>query len=130
MLLRASLVSIAAYILLAGPASASSGDHDPDQEAAGPTASGTPRATKGKPVHFDRAWLTPFFEHGHAQKAVEQFRAEEWAAAETGFARAVKSLPRKSAERQAASYMLALARANQGKWGDAGQLFEDLFQSY
>jgi soluble lytic murein transglycosylase len=81
-------------------------------------------------VHFDRAWLTPFFERGHAQKAVEQFRAEEWAGAETGFARAVKSLPRKSAERQAASYMLALARANQGKWGDAGQLFEDLFESY
>ena len=72
MLLRASLVSIAACILLAGRASASSGDHDPDQEAAGPTTSGTPRAIKGKPVHFDRAWLTPFFEHGHAQKAVER----------------------------------------------------------
>ena len=104
MLLRASLVSIAACILLVGPASASSGDHDPDQDAA-PTTTGTPRAIKGKPVHFDRAWLTPFFELGHAQKAVEQFRAEEWAGAETGFARAVKSLPRKSAERQAASYM-------------------------
>jgi len=129
MLLRASLVSIAACILLVGPASASSGDHDPDQETA-PTTTGTPRAIKGKPVHFDRAWLTPFFERGHAQKAVEQFRAEEWAGAEAGFARAVKSLPRKSAERQAASYMLALARANQGKWSDAGQLFEDLFQSY
>ena len=27
-------------------------------------------------------------------------------------------------------YMLALARANQGKWNDAGQLFEELFKSY
>src|ERR1043165_8519183 len=123
MLLRASLVSAALCVLLSGSASAASGDHDPDQETAGPAGAGTPRAISGKAVHFDRGWLTPFFQHGQAQKAVEQFPAEEWAGAETGFAKAIKSLAR-GPERQAASYMLALSRANQGKWGDAAQLFE------
>jgi soluble lytic murein transglycosylase len=113
----------------ARPASASSGDHDPDQDQAPGATAPTPPVT-GKAVPFQRAWLTPFFEHGVAKQAVEQFRAEDWEAAETGFARAVKSLPRKGAERHAALYMLALARANQGKWSEAGQLFEDLFASY
>jgi soluble lytic murein transglycosylase len=132
MLLRASLVFslICCLLLSPGQASASGGDHDPDQDAAGSTSGAPTRAITGKPVKFDREWLTPFFESGPAKKAVEQFRAEEWSAAETAFARAVKSLPRAGAERRAASYMLALARANQGKWSDAGQLFEDLFESY
>ena len=101
MLLRPSLVSGAVCLLLAvPPAAASSGDHDPDQDttaAAGPT-----RAVTGKPVSFDRGWLTPFFEHGPARQAAEQFRAEDWEAAETGFAKAVKSLPRGGGERRAA----------------------------
>ena len=33
-------------------------------------------------------------------------------------------------ERLAARYLLALARANQSKWTDAGQLFEELYDSY
>ena len=131
MSLRASLVSGAVCLLLAAPrASASGGDHDPDQEANLPATSAPPRAITGKPVPFERAWLTPFFEHGPAKQASEQFRAEDWAQAETGFARAVKSLPRGGSERQAAMYMLALSRANQSKWTDAGQLFEELFASY
>jgi soluble lytic murein transglycosylase len=134
MSLRTSLVSGAACLVLAVPyASASSGDHDPDQEASAPAAdskrAGGPGGA-GKPVHFDRGWLTPFFEHGPAKQASEQFRAENWDAAETSFAKAVKSLPRESAERRAAMYMLALARANQAKWAEAGQLFEDLHASY
>ncbi|HEY7376474.1 MAG TPA: transglycosylase SLT domain-containing protein [Polyangia bacterium] len=130
MSLRASLFSGAFCLLLTTPlARASTGDHDPDQDPAGATAA-PPRPITGKPVAFDRGWLTPFFEHGPAKQAVEQFRAEDWDAAETGFAKAVKSLPRSSGERRAAQYMLAQARANQGKWGEAGQLFEDLFESY
>jgi soluble lytic murein transglycosylase len=129
MFLRVSLFSAAVCLLIAAPrASASSGDHDPDQEASGPA---TPtRAAAGKPVSFDRGWLTPFFAKGPARQASEQFRAEDWDAAETSFAKAVKSLPRDGAERRAAMYMLALARANQSKWAEAGQLFEDLYTSY
>jgi soluble lytic murein transglycosylase len=130
MLLRTSLVSGAACLLLAAPAFASTGDHDPDQDSNAPAPSAPARASGGKPVAFDRGWLTPFFEHGAANKAAEQFRAEDWDAAEAGFARAVKSLPRNSSERRAAQYMLALARANQSKWAEAGELFEDLFKSY
>ena len=130
MLLRASLVFAAFSLLIAAPrASASSGDHDPDQEANGPASAPT-RAVSGKPVSFDRGWLTPFFEKGPARQAAEQFRAEDWDAAEASFAKAVKSLPRGGAERHAAMYMLALARANQSKWAEAGQLFEDLYASY
>ncbi|HMF43244.1 MAG TPA: transglycosylase SLT domain-containing protein [Polyangia bacterium] len=131
MSLRVRLVSGAACLLLAAPSVlASTGDHDPDQDQTLAAPAVPPAPITGKPVPFDRGWLKPFFEHGPARQAVEQFRAEEWEAAETGFARAVKSLPRDSAERHAAMYMLALARANQSKWGEAGQMFEDLFASY
>jgi TolA-binding protein len=130
MSLRASLVLGAVCLSLTAPAAhASTGDHDPDQEASAAPAAGA-RAVSGKPVRFDRAWLTPFFEHGPAKQAAEQFRGEDWAQAEAGFARAVKSLPRSSSERRAAMYMLAVTRANQSKWADAGQLFEDLYASY
>jgi soluble lytic murein transglycosylase len=84
----------------------------------------------GKPVGFDAAWLDPFFKKGAAKQASEKFREEDWAAAATGFARAVRELPKKSGERLAATYMLALARAAQGEWADAGALFEDLFTRY
>ena len=129
MSLRVRLFSVACGLLLSAPlASASPGDHDPDQDESGPTPA--PRAVAGKPVRFDRGWLTPFFESGHAKQAVEEFRAEDWEDAATHFAKAIKSLPRDGGERHAARYMLALARANQGKWNDAGQLFEELFKSY
>jgi soluble lytic murein transglycosylase len=131
MSLRASLVSGAVCLLLATPrAFASGGDHDPDQESGASPAEAAPRPITGKPVPFDRAWLTPFFEHGPGKQAVEQFRAEDWEEADKGFARAIKSLPRGSAERHAATYMLALTRASASKWSDAGQLFEELFTSY
>src|SRR5947207_11347400 len=111
MSLRACLVSGAACLViclfLAAPsASASGGDHDPDQDAtlAAPAAPASP--TSGKPVPFDRGWLKPFFEHGAARQAVELFRAEDWEGTETAFARALKSLPRDGAERHAAMYML------------------------
>jgi len=132
-LVRLAAACLLVFVLLGPSAFASSGDHDPDQDpaAAGPAPAGAaPRTIGGKAVPFDRGWLTPFFEHGPAKQAVEQFRAEDWDAAETGFARAVRSLPRDSSERHAAMYMLAQARANQGKWVDAGALFEDLYTSY
>jgi soluble lytic murein transglycosylase len=129
MSLRVCLFSVAIGLLPSAPlASASSGDHDPDQDGNGPAPA--PRAIAGKPVRFDRDWLTPFFQSGHAKHAAEEFRAEDWKDAETHFAKAIRSLPRDGGERQAAKYMLALALANQGKWNEAGQLFEELFKSY
>ena len=85
---------------------------------------------KGKPVPFQRAWLTPFFQQGRAKQAVEQFRAEDWDDAETSFAKALRSLSKSSADRYPAKYMLALARANLSKWADAGRLFEELYKEY
>ena len=89
-----------------------------------------PPAHAGKPVPFDRDWLEPFFQHGAAKAAAESFRGDDWSAAEAGFARALRSLPRDSDERLAATYLLALARANQSNWADAGRLFEQLYDSY
>jgi soluble lytic murein transglycosylase len=83
-----------------------------------------------KPAKFDPDWIEPFFKNGPGKQAVERFRAEDWAAAETGFTKAVKALPKPSPERKAARYLLALAEANQSKWTDAGALFEDLYTSY
>ena len=107
-------------------ASASTGDHDPDKDV--PASAAAPARQAGKPVPFQRAWLTPFFQQGRAKQAVEQFRAEDWDAAETSFAKALRSLP--DAERHAAKYMLALARTNLSKWADAGRLFEQMYKEY
>jgi soluble lytic murein transglycosylase len=79
-------------------------------------------------VPFQRGWLEPFFQRGPARQAVDKFRAEDWDGAAAGFARSAKSL--KGDEKQAATYLLALSRANQGDWAGAGKLFEDLFTSY
>ncbi len=99
-----------------------------DDEA--PAAEPAPRHPEGKPVPFDHDWLEPFFQHGPAKQAVEQFRGEDWSDAEAGFSKALKSLARGSDERLAATYLLALARANQSNWADAGKLFEELYGSY
>src|SRR5205823_6021076 len=99
-----------------------------DEEADTPAA--TPTAHAGKPVPFDRDWLEPFFQKGAAKAAAEKFRGDDWAGAEAGFAHALKSLPRHGDERLAATYLLALARANQSNWADAGKLFEQLYDSY
>jgi soluble lytic murein transglycosylase len=86
-----------------------------------------PRTVTGKAVDFDKAWLEPYFEKGPAKEGLEKFREEDWAAAETAFAKAVKALKKRSPEQQAARYMLALARENQSEWKDAGKLFEELY---
>jgi len=83
-----------------------------------------------KPAKFDPEWIEPFFKSGPAKKAVERYRAEDWSEAETGFAKAVRALPKSSPERRAARYLLALAEENQSKWTEAGALFEDLYTSY
>ena len=62
MSLRVCLFSVAFGLLLSAPlASASPGDHDPDQDGSGPTPAAA-RAAAGKPVRFDRAWLTHRYE--------------------------------------------------------------------
>jgi len=86
--------------------------------------------TAPKPAKFDPDWIEPFFKSGPAKQAAERFRAEDWSAAESGFAKAVKALPKASPERRAARYLQALAEANQSKWADAGALFEELYTSY
>ena len=138
MALRACFVSGAACLLLAAPiARASGGDHDPDQEENAPAATATKPRAAGKPVPFDRAWLTPFFADSRTKKAVDQFRAEDWAGAEAGFEkererfkRSKESLDRYGTERLAATYLLGLALTNQSKWAEAGDLFESLYKSY
>ena len=138
MALRACFVSGAACLLLAAPiARASGGDHDPDQEENAPAATATKPRAAGKPVPFDRAWLTPFFADSRTKKAVDQFRAEDWAGAEAGFAkererskRSKQSTDRHGTERLAATYLLGLALANQSKWAEAGDMFESLYKSY
>jgi soluble lytic murein transglycosylase len=127
--------ALALAVVLAGsarPAAASPEDHDGDddaQAAAAPAAAPVKRPA-AKPVPFDRDWLEPFFKRGPAKQAVDQFRAENWQDAATGFARAVRSLPRHGEEGLAASYLLALSHANLGDWADAGKLFEDLYTRY
>jgi soluble lytic murein transglycosylase len=127
-----ALVSLFLFTLLTSlpPARAAASPGDDDEEARSAEAPAAPARPAGKPVPFDRAWLEPFFKHGPAKQAVDAFRVEDWAAAETGFARALKSLPRGSEERQAATYLLALARENQSEWADAGKLFEELYASF
>jgi tetratricopeptide (TPR) repeat protein len=97
-----------------------------DEEAPeeGPVA---PRTVTGKAVDFDKAWLEPYFAKGPAKIGLDQFREEDWSAAETAFAKAVKALKKNTPEQQAARYMLALARENQSEWKDAGKLFEELY---
>ena len=105
---RAVLIFFA--LALAG-ASAHGSPGDDDGEAPHPTAHAGAR-TATKPVPFERAWLEPFFQKGPAKQAVDRFRAEDWAAAETGFAKALKSLH--GNEKLAATDMLALSRINDG----------------
>jgi soluble lytic murein transglycosylase len=99
-----------------------------DEVAAAPTA--RPRPHAARPVRFDRDWLEPFFKNKPARQAAEAFRQSDWDAAEAGFAKAVKALPRSSSERQAATYLLATAKMHQSKWAEAGKLFEGLAKSY
>jgi soluble lytic murein transglycosylase len=126
---RSALVAATFTLALAGgrmapaqPANEEEADLPaPEPAAAHPAA---------KPVPFEKAWLEPFFQHGAARQAAEKFHADDWDGAEAGFAKALKSLPRGGDERLAATYLLALARASQSNWADAGKLFEQLYDSY
>ena len=99
-----------------------------DDDADVPVAEGPPAGANRKPVPFEKAWLEPYFQHGAAKQAVEWFRGEDWAGAEGGFVRAIKALH--GDERQAATYLLGLARVAQSDWTGAGKLFEQLYTSY
>jgi len=124
-------IALAVWLGLAGGAVASPGDDDEEARTAdAPSPPAPARPAAAKPVAFDRDWLEPFFKKGAAKAAVDHFRGEEWDDAEKGFSRALKSLAKKSSERQAATYMLALTRENQSDWVGAGRLFEDLYTSY
>jgi soluble lytic murein transglycosylase len=103
------------------------GQDEGSDEPVGPPA--PPPVTTGKPVDFDKAWLEPYFTAGPAKAAIDDFRDEDWAAAEAGFAKAIKALKKNAPELQAARYMLALSKESQSKWGEAGKLFEDLFNT-
>ncbi len=74
-----------------------------------------------KPAKFDPEWIEPFFKSGPARQAAERFRAEDWSAAESGFAKAVKALPKASPERRAARYLQALARGQSIQVGRRGR---------
>jgi len=119
--------TLAAAIALA-PAPAGGQDGDDAAAIEGPAA--PPARAAGKPVPFERAWLEPFFKSGPARQAVEKYRADDWSAAEAGFSRALRALPRRGDERLAATYLLALTRASDSNWSEAGKLFEELYESY
>lgn len=81
-------------------------------------------------VRFDPIWLEPFFRSGVLHRGAESFRQESWAAAESALLKGSAGLPARSPERQAARYLAALSRANQGKWLPAASLFEELHRTY
>jgi soluble lytic murein transglycosylase len=123
---RTVLIIGAAWAALApGPVYGQDEEEKPAEET-GPLVS----RADAKPVPFDPGWLVPFFKHGPGKAALDKLREEDWAAAEAGFARAARTAARSSGEGLAATYLLALARANQSKWAEAGALFEDLYGRY
>jgi soluble lytic murein transglycosylase len=125
-----SLVVVLAFVLTQASFAPSSFAQPAGSDEEADTPAAAPTAHAGKPVPFDREWLEPFFQHGAAKAAAEKFRSDDWSGAEAAFTHALKSLPRHGDERLAATYLLALARANQSSWADAGKLFEQLYDSY
>ncbi|HEY5089237.1 MAG TPA: transglycosylase SLT domain-containing protein [Polyangia bacterium] len=111
-------------------ATSPAGAQDDGDTAAVEGPAARPARAAGKPVPFEREWLEPFFKSGPAKQAVEKYRADDWVAAEAGFSRALRALTRRSEERSAVTYLLALTRANESNWSDAGKLFEELYESY
>jgi soluble lytic murein transglycosylase len=87
-------------------------------------------ASRGKAVPFDHRWLEPYFKSGATLAAVERFRVEDWAGAAKGLTEALAKLPRASADRLPARFLLAMARMHQGEWEAAGAIFEDLHARY
>lgn len=87
----------------------------------------TPRS---KPVPFDPRWLEPYFKGPITTAAVERFRVEDWDGAAKGLTAALAKLPKGSADRLPARFLLALSRMNLGEWEEAGKLFEELHASY
>lgn len=106
-------------------------DDDDDKAGDDTPAPQRPRP-RGKAVAFDPQWLEPFFKSDKAKAAAAKFREEDWAAAEAGFTKALKAAGslEAGAEKHAALYLQALARANQSKWTEAGTRFEELYTSY
>ena len=120
----------AALALAIALATSPAGAQDDGDTAAVEGPAARPARAAGKPVPFEREWLEPFFKSGPAKQAVEKYRADDWVAAEAGFSRALRALTRRSEERSAVTYLLALTRANESNWSDAGKLFEELYESY
>ena len=92
-----------------------SGDSDDDEPV---VAAKVVKPNRGKAVAFDARWLQPFFAGAVAAKGAADFRQERWAAAETELTKAAARMPAGSDERNAARYLVALARANQSKWAE------------
>src|SRR5882672_9711419 len=91
-------LAAAALVVTTWPsrAGASPGDaQDDDDKIVDEVGSALVTRGAGKAVAFDAAWLEPFFKKGAAKAAVDKFREEDWAGAETGFSRAVRALPKK-----------------------------------
>jgi soluble lytic murein transglycosylase len=123
----------------AGPATASPADSDDEEEPikAHPSARRVEPGRVGRvgrvektAVAFDPKWLQPFFAAPALRKPALDFRREQWAPAEAAFLKAIARLPPRSDERQAARFLVALAKASQAKWSEAAQLFESLYRDY
>ena len=120
------VVACLALVSFARPAlGRAAGDSDDDDPVVPAKAV---RSSKSKAVPFDARWLQPYFGGPLAAKGAADFRQERWAAAENELAKAAAKMPAGSDERNAARYLVALARANQSKWAEAAALFQALFR--
>lgn len=135
----ASLLAVASVGAGAGATFAAENEVEDQAAEESPPAEDEPKlialakaeaARKQRPVRFDPAWLEPFFRSGTLHRGAESFRQESWAKAETALLKGSAGLPARSPERQAARYLAALSRANQGKWLPAASLFEELHRTY
>lgn len=100
-------------------------DDDDDDKTPGETV-----PVKSAPVAFDTKWLDPFFTSSAQSKAVALFRSGDFAAASKELERVLGSLPKRAPERNPLRYLLGTALMNQSSWQAAGDIFEELWQSY
>jgi soluble lytic murein transglycosylase len=101
-------------------------DDDDDDK----TASETPSIEKTTPVAFDRKWLEPFFKSSAEISAAAFFRSGDFVSASKELTRILDGMSKRAPERNPLRYMLAVSLMNQSSWQAAGDIFEELWQSY
>jgi soluble lytic murein transglycosylase len=78
---------------------------------------------------LDPQSAAPYFDKGPLREPVEKFRQGQWRAAVDGLTAALAARrPPPRAEIPRARFLLGLAQANLGRWGEAAAIFEQLWQ--